>query len=329
MLLYPEVRITVQSEQNILIQAPWMQSSISNWQGSLEPASLVQELWQHPHTRDLPYWFMPARRQEQLPQVNFPARVDEKEITALFDSMVDVFHWDLEPILEKSLCPDSDMVFDPLAAYASLQRCILTTTFQNSDLDCDVKKACEDPGLLLKLVHISKEVTRSCALRLSPTSHYPGPAGRVMRDFISGEDGHEAFADYSLRLLTENQNSCLMPEIPAKLHVLMKLLQASASSSPLALAACLFCFEGLSYDEPLWSPWTALAALDSRHDRAGVGKHAWINRTEAHGKVGRKLAQCLPAANFTEICLAARLTELCVQTRTQLFQDVFKGQRFH
>ncbi len=147
-----------------------------------------------------------------------------------------------------------------------------------------------------------------------------------MARFVAGERGHEHFAIHSLQLLTESQSSCMLYPIRPELKLLMNILKACATSSPLGLAACLFCFEGLSYDSPTWSPWKSLEALDQRHGETGVGRHAQINQSEKHSDIGFELARLLPVQKFEDVCLAARLTELCVKTRLRLFSNVLKGR---
>ncbi|HYW13682.1 MAG TPA: hypothetical protein VE871_17095 [Longimicrobium sp.] len=337
MALYPEVTHTRASNGTWVLQAPWMRSMIDGFVPGLEPAT-AEDLYSFGNVKRLPFWFHPPRSSRDRAHDQGARPFDEQ---ALVEFLVDCratlnrdFSWLLDDVLLRSNCRDANDTFDPLSLFGAMQRLILLDSMILNDLGEKVRDALKSWGtsqrksLFLDLVHVSHYVTRNAPGMLLEALNFTGAAETCLREFLAEEQDHDVFARKSLLLLTGDQSSCGLFEPPKELSLLMELLRMCAHASPLALAACLFIFEGLAYDTPVWTPWDVLAHMDHRHRQQGVGRHTMINERARHGDIGYTLAQALPGQSAAEASLAVRLTELCVELRLQLVLGIYSSVGF-
>ncbi len=334
MNLFPEVCATKQDCEVWVLKAPWMHSIVDGFPQGQGPGSLA-ELYHHEKVRRLPYWFHPPRLATRLTPDQNSEALDEELLANLFlqsrNLLATDFSWPLDAIMEPAHCPDEPELLDPLSLFGSIQRLILLDSMEMDDWGLHVHEALqhatasEKNQLLQTLVHISHEVTRLAPQAIHRAMRLSGLAESCMKNFLDDERDHDVFAKRSLQLLTKDQESCALFHAPLELPLLIDLLAICASTSPLGLATCLFIFEGLSYDSPVWTPWTELAKGDPEHNRRGVGRHTAINEKARHGDIGYQLAKVLPGQSPADACLAIRLTELCMLLRKQLFAKVYSS----
>ncbi len=334
MHLFPEVDATRQDSAIWVLKAPWMHSVIDGFPHGQGPGTLA-ELYHFEKVRRLPYWFHPPRPASELVCDQNPGLLDEQALTDLFlqsQSILEThFTWSLDAIIEAAQCPDDSNSLDPLSLYGGLQRLILLDNLEIDDWGTQIHEAFKQSPvsqtnqLLQTLVHISHEVTRRAPQAIHRALRLSGRAESCVKNFLADEKDHDVFAKKSLQLLTQDQESCSLFHAPHELSLLIELLAFCARTSPLGLASCLFIFEGLSYDGPVWTPWTELAKINPEHDRRGVGRHTAINDRARHGDIGYQLAKVLPAQSLADACLAIRLTELCMLLRKQLLAKVYSS----
>jgi hypothetical protein len=316
---YDEVAITKDSQQSILLSAPWLTircDLVGEFPEAELPPSIIPILaeasirfplsWAATAS-DCKKGFTPSACQEDR------HRARERVAAILSNSsMIEEYDWwNDDQILDQSY---TEIGFSPIAAFTWIRRLVFKASSQNAKGLSSVLGS-ERLPFILKALHQSYHVTSHCVNSLAPglsNNRYPAFV-EALRMYIAAEDGHHFLIE---RALSELGETPTITAVHWSVSDSMHLLRWCAENSPFALANCIGLFEMASYAEtdPIAE---ALNLLAQPKAAKPLWAHFRINKQEEHCCIGLDLASRLPMISLEDVLTAS----IAAQTLSALFAE--------